>query len=30
MYTLEGCGHDAHCAAPEELAGDVKEFLKNY
>ena len=30
MYTLEGCGHDAHCAAPEEFAGDVKEFLKNY
>ncbi len=27
MYILEGCGHDAHCAEPEEFAKDVKDFL---
>lgn len=29
MYAIEGCGHDVHCAAPEEFADDVKEFLKD-
>ena len=27
MYVIDGCGHDAHQANPEEFGADVKEFL---
>ncbi|MCR5667752.1 MAG: alpha/beta hydrolase [Lachnospiraceae bacterium] len=29
MYRVDGCGHDVHCASPEEFSEDVISFLRD-